>query len=297
MGAAASAPVLLYPVLDTDPVGYNEVVAGRRVADEVAGPTTFDRHVAQFRRCIEVFREATDGRGGITVHSSPFFRWTFLHDPFLDLWKEVARMGFDLVLHAHEDRRGGGTYFEDRARLERVIPKTADALRAAGLRVEVFRSGYCAFSNALTAVLEAAGVRLDLSAAPGIYNSSRDVDWRGGPDTAQRLDRLDFRATPPAVPSPVITVPIGWDGTGNTYAGHYLFNEVNTGDDLARVIDAIRARAERREMTQVVLFLCHTYGLDDPCQAEQARQFLCRERAALVGSHEILALPDESPVR
>jgi hypothetical protein len=84
----------------------------------------------------------------------------------------------------------------------------------------------------------------------------------------------DYRAVPPRRPSRVVTVPIGWDGEGSDYAGHYFFNERNTAAELRRVHRAIEARARRRGASQTVLFLCHTDGLCNDGWRAQARGFL-----------------------
>jgi hypothetical protein len=181
-----------------------------------------------------------------------------------------------------------------------VIPEAAAALRGAGLALAAFRSGYCAFSNAVVPILEGAGLSVDLSAAPGICNPVHDVDWRGGPDTAQRLDAVDYRATPPQHLSRVVTVPIGWDGRGDNYSGHYLFNERNSGADLARVYQAIDGRAQARGAEQVVLYLCHTSGLCDGDYAAQAVSFLNHVRDSLVGIQTITSkfpVPESASVR
>lgn len=292
-----AADLVLLPALDTDPLGYNAVVAGRVAADAVAGPAKLEPLYEWTSRSVEVFLAATGERGAVTVHTSPFFRRTFLTAPFLSLWHRVVAAGATLVLHAHEDRPGRGTYYDDATHLDRVIGGSATTLRRAGLSVMTFRSGYCAFSSAVIPILETHGLTFDLSAAPGIYNSERGVDWRGGPDTAQPIDRRDYRASPPAEPSAVITIPMGWDGDGHTYAGHYLFNELNEEDDLMRVCETVRFRARVRATRQVVLFLCHSYGMCDPKWSAQAARFLDRTRDALAGASDVRALIERTPTR
>jgi hypothetical protein len=281
--------VRLLPVLDTDPPGYNAVVSGRVTADDVAGPSVLSDRLAETERAIGVFLEITGGRGVVNVHTSPFFRSTFLTGPFLSLWHKVSAAGCDIALHAHEDRPGGRTWFHDRAEVDRVVAEASAKLREAGLTVRTFRSGYCAFSSRLVPVLEANGFDVDLSAAPGIVNRKRDVDWLGGPTTAQWLDARNYRAAPPRDPSRVLTVPIGWDGLPGGYAGHYLFNEVNTEADLARVYHEICRRAEHEGRPQTVLFLCHTYGLCDAAWRAQASRFLSAVRDDLVGLEAVRA--------
>jgi hypothetical protein len=275
--------IRLLPVLDTDPPGYNAVVSGRVAADDVAGSGVLSDRLTETERALEAFLEITGGRGVVNVHTSPFFRSTFLTEPFLSLWHKASSGGCDIALHAHEDRPGGRTWFHDRAHVARVVAECSAKLRKAGLTVRAFRSGYCAFSTHLVPILEANGLDVDLSAAPGIVNHERDVDWLGGPTTAQWLDARDYRAVPPREPSRVLTVPIGWDGWPGGYAGHYLFNEVNRVADLARVYHEICRRAEREGRSQTVLFLCHTYGLCDAAWRAQAGRFLSTVRDDLVG--------------
>lgn len=288
MSPAGGPAVRLVPVLDTDPAGYSAMIAGERAEDEITDPRAAGTCYADIRRSVEIFCEITDGRGIVTVHTSPFFRDTFLSAPYVDLWREASSRGVDLALHPHEDRRGGGTLYTDTAHLARVIPAAAQALRDGGLAVPAFRSGYCAFSNAVAPILERSGFAVDLSAAPGIYNPARGVDWRGGPDTTQLLDVVDYHAVPPRHPGRVVTVPIGWDGEGNDYTGHYFFNERNTAEDLGRVYRAIDARAQRRGTSQVVLYLCHTDGLCSDRWRSQAQSFLEGVQSQLIGVAGIL---------
>jgi hypothetical protein len=281
--------VRLLPVLDTDPLGYNAVVSGRLAADDVAGPSVLSDRLTETERALEAFLEITGGRGVVTVHTSPFFRSTFLADPFLSLWYKASASGCDIALHAHEDQPGGRTRFHDWAHVARVVAEGSAKLREAGLNVRTFRSGYCAFSTHLIPVLEASGLDVDLSAAPGIVNRERDVDWLGGPTTAQWLDARDYRVAPPREPSRVVTVPLGWDGRLGGYGGHYLFNEMNTDADLARVYREICGRAEHEGRPQTVLFLCHTYGLYDDAWRAQAARFLAAVRDDLVGIEAVKA--------
>lgn len=86
-------------------------------------------------------------------------------------------IGGELALHPHEDKLGGGTYYYDKQHMERIITEATLKIRNLNLPLNIFRSGYYAWSYHIFPILEKMDYRIDISCAPGIVNPDRDVNW------------------------------------------------------------------------------------------------------------------------
>jgi hypothetical protein len=172
-----------------------------------------------------------------------------------------------LALHPHEDLADGGTLYGDSGHLARVVGECLGLARASGLAITAFRSGGFAWNPALPAILDRAGIVLDLSPAPALRDPARGIDWP---------------AKDEAMPYPgtrVLAVPIGWSAAGNDLDRDYLFVERM---DLARLVsvwDRIRARVQRSGRPALVNLLSHGFGLSDPAWRALSLAFLDHIRA------------------
>ncbi|MBI4278183.1 MAG: hypothetical protein HY660_06975 [Armatimonadetes bacterium] len=262
----------LVPVIDADPEGYNQVIAGTRDARDVAD---FESYRAQVAAALDVLYTAARGEGAITIHTSPTYRTLFLEEPYLGLWRDAAARGVELLVHPHEDLPGGSVLVHDAAHMREVIQATCRRLRDAGLPPAGYRGGYFGFDTHLVATLEEAGLAVDFSSALGIANPARAVEWPADFLTAQPLCPRDYRHAACDHPrSRVLSVPLGWDGEVASLDGHSLFNERATMDELRRAWRAVAARAHRSGQPQAVNFLFHSGYMLDARWRDQAAAFI-----------------------
>lgn len=245
-GDAAEVSVIW--LIDADPPSG---LGGRGVYPEGGPPPD----TALMARRFDDIRSAVAAAAApavVTLHTSPRHRSVFFRAPYLETWQSLLDAGLALALHPHEECADGGNRYGDAAHLERVIRQGLAAARAAGLPVAAFRSGGFAWNPALPAILDAAGIALDLSPAPALRDPGRNIDW---PPQAEAAHHPGTR---------VLAVPIGWSGAGSDLDRDYLFVERMDLARLRAVWDAIRARVQRTGRPALCNLLSHGFGLSDP---------------------------------
>ncbi|WP_026379216.1 polysaccharide deacetylase family protein [Afifella pfennigii] len=231
----------------------------------------------------------TGGRAVVTLHTSPRYRSDFFQGPYPAIWRRLVAAGLALALHPHEERANGTTFYDDEKHLRQVIAASLQRARAAQIPLAAFRSGSFSFHPALPAILAEAGIGLDLSAGPGLFDKRRSIDW---PAAAAEPDFFSRKGLP------VLEVPLGWDGENAELDRNYLFNERTDLAGLIRVLDAISARGAARGRPELVNFLAHGFGIADPTWRRQAIAFLRHAEARgvrLLSAQEALRLHGPAP--
>ena len=231
----------------------------------------------------------------VTVHTSPRYRRTFLDAPYVDVWKSFQDAGAALVLHPHEERADGSTFYDDLPHVEHVIRSTSGLAAEKGLTFKAFRSGAFSFNPALPQVLVEAGIVVDLFAAPGLKNPKRNIDW---PEDFSKPDTFIESGVP------LLEIPLGWDGSESDLSANYLYNETMDYASLVRIWQTIVTAAKRSEQPPIINFLCHGFGLVRPDMAEQALSFIRymkSEGGHLIGLDDVPRLaaryPQAKPTR
>jgi len=270
--------VYLVILVDADPPGrYPEGRPGGRgfYPPGVSGASPdYAALRKQLDTALTVVAEHVAGHAVFTVHTSPLFRNQMFESPYISHWTRVLESGGELALHPHEDRPDGTTYFDDAVHLAHAVMSCVKAAADAGLPLAAFRTGFFAFNDSLPRTLERSGITVDLSPAPGINVPERGACWPEGFRSATYL--CPGRYTDLSCnhgKSRVISIPIGWDGTGRDLGKNYLFSERSTPDNLKRVWDALCERSHVEGSPQLVNFLCHGSGLMDAKYRTQAIDF------------------------
>lgn len=209
--------------------------------------------------------EAAECKAVVTLHTSPRYRTDFFEGPYPDIWRGLLDSGLELALHPHEERFDGSTFYDDPNHLRQVIGGSMDLAGKLGLPIAAFRSGTFSFHRAVPPMLAEAGIDVDLSAGPGLFDHQRNVAW-----PAESADPHHYARQGVAI----LGVPLGWDGGGCDLNKNYLFNERMDMAGLKRVFDAIRRRAEQSGRPQLVYFLAHGFGIADHAWRAQALSFV-----------------------
>jgi len=265
--------VYLVILVDADPPGQRFRDRGYFPPDASAGPPDFKVVSHRLENALDVIKQSLDGRAVFTVHTSPLYRNNMFREPYLSFWRKVVEAGGELALHAHEDRLNGKTYFDDQRHLESMVTTGSSLAADAGLALTSFRSGFFAFNDGLTSLLERAGLVVDLSCAPGVDVPERDAFWPREWKNAGYLCPQRFTDTECSHSmSSVLEIPLGWDGKGSDLGDHYLFNERSGLDRLKSVWCAMLERS-RTEGPLMANFLCHGSGLIEEKWKVQAVEF------------------------
>lgn len=256
--ATASPSVGVVLLIDSDPPsGHGDI--GLYPPDPAGAPVDSEVFWRRHAATKEFVREVTPGAAVVTVHTSQRYRLEMLADPFVSAWHELVELGSDLALHPHEERADGSSLYGDTEHLTSVVAKFTASAASEGLSFAAFRSGFFAFSTELPGILAEHGIGVDLSAAAGLVVPERGVSWPAGLETAYRF---------PDEPR-VLEIPLGWSGAGLDLSKDYLFNERQTLAGLKDVYEALRARALKTGVPQLVNLLCHGYGLAQPRYFDQ----------------------------
>lgn len=260
-----AAEVSVIWLIDADPPSG---LGGRGLYPALAGgpPPDAALMAQRFRDLMSAVAEA-GAPAVVTLHTSPRHRSVFLGAPYLEAWRACLDAGLALALHPHEDLPGGGNRYGDAAHLAGVVREALAVARRAGLAVTAFRSGGFAWNPALPEILDDAGIRLDLSPAPGLRAPDRNIDWPPQPEAAIHPG------------TGVLAVPIGWSGAGSDLDRDYLFVERMDLPRLAAVWDRIRDRVQRTGRPALCNLLSHGFGLSDPALRALSLRFLDHVRA------------------
>ena len=287
--------VYLVPTVDTDPRFYNNCIkSGKNVIGN-----NFIYEQWAIKKAIKIIQELMEGKAVFTIHTSPLFRNDFYTLPFLKLWEEVVMMGGELALHPHEDRMGGGTYYDDKEHMERIIKDTTLKIRNLSLPLYIFRSGYYAWSQGIPDILKKMDYKIDISCAPGIVNSDRDVNWIGAPRYACYYDKQKRNC----FEGSYFVIPLGWDGKGGRFEKNHLFCEKGSLNSLCHVWDTLVEEEEEVEVPsflKIVSFLYHTFALDDESVCNRITRFIeyvIKHNGVILTASEAKELYDKKTIK
>jgi len=260
--------IYLVPTIDTDPRFYNgNYVKGEK--EIIDDDLPYEKW--SIEKAIKIATQVMNGKAVFMIHTSPFFRSKFYRAPFINLWEEVLAIGGELALHPHEDKAGGGTYYYDKRHMERVINEFTLKIRNLGLPLNIFRSGYYAWSPYIPHILEKLDYKIDISCAPGIVNSNRDVNWSNAPRYAHYYNEQNKNQN--NCKTPFFVIPLGWDGKGHRFEENYLFSEKGSLNSLCRVWDTL-AEEEASSFPKIVSFLYHTFALNNESVCNRITRFI-----------------------
>jgi len=281
--------VYLVPTVDTDPRFYYDCLkSGKNI---IGNDFIYEQWA--IKKAIQITQELMEGKAVFTIHTSPLFRNEFYSPPFLKLWEAIVRIGGELALHPHEDRVGGGTFYDDKKHMERIIKDSTLKIRNLSLPLYIFRSGYYAWSKNISDILEKVDYKVDISCAPGIVNSDRDVNWIGAPRYACYYDKYKknhFEGS-------YFVIPLGWDGKGSRFEKNHLFCERGSLNSLYHVWDTL-VEEEVTSFPKIVSFLYHTYALDDEKICNRITKFIKyvkKHNGVILNASEAKELYDRTP--
>ena len=240
------------------------------------------------QREIEMAEKILGGRFIHFAHTSYRARDFFIKEPFLELWKKLARNGGDVGLHCHEDDPYKAYYYQDAFRMRSVITERAKAFRKAGLSVKSYRSGFLGFSNKIAEILEENNIYFDFSCEPGRYFTHEDYiisDWRGAPEYNYRMDYKDHRKEGK---SNIWEIPIG------ASRGKYLYFEKASLKDLEKIALDLKQRSLENKRDIVVSVLSHTYeyASQDRIKDIEAKLTLLKKYGTFLGLKELQDILD-----
>lgn len=274
--------------------------------------------LAKYARMRQIIDQHVGGAAAYCVLTGPVCRSRFFEAPFLDVWQGVKEGGGDLVLHPEEDlygpppgKQGDRSSYENIAHMEPIILGKAADMRARGLAFAAYRGGYHGFTPAIGRVVRKAGILIDLSCAPRIVWPEKAAAWADAPLSAYYMspETCDQRAAPDHA-NALFEIPFAWDGivpgTSRRFVigENYIINEFSNFLAMAKVWDAIIARRDKTNRSQIVSMVCHTFSMGQenferqladilsyvvthgghPVTPTQAKQIYDDERAAGAGS-------------
>lgn len=260
-----SADVLLIVNVDSDP-------------DPVSTYQEDDSILTKYSRMREIIGNHAGGAAAWTVLTGSLYRDRFYEGAFIPFWRELVAGGADLAIHPEEDLYGPGpgtgpdscSYYHTE-HMREVILSRAQKLRAAGLPVSVYRSGYHGFTPDIGAILKEAEIEIDLSCAPEIVWPEKAAAWGGAPLSAYYMSgacQSDIAKDGDA--NPLFEIPWAWDGVAPglsrrfVVGENYMINEFSNLGAMKRVWDAVVRRAAEKGEQQIVSMVCHTYTMGLP---------------------------------
>jgi len=262
------AEVYLVPSIDTDPRVYHKYVRGKEIIDN---DLTLTHEKWSVKKAIKIATQVMKGKCVFMIHTSPFFRSKFIRVPFMNLWEEVLAIGGELALHPQEDKVGGGTYYYDKRHMERVINEITMKIRNLNLPLNIFRSGYYAWSPYIAPILRKLNYKIDLSCAPGIVDPNRDVNWINAPRYAYYNNEQNKNQN--NCKTSFFVIPLGWDGKGHRFEENYLFCEKGSLNSLCRVWDTL-VEEKISSFPKIVSFLYHASTIDDESICNRIARFI-----------------------
>ena len=159
--------------------------------------------------------------------------------------------------------------------MQAIICQKRDELLAGGIRPTSFRMGLDAFDDCIPALLENAGIYVDLSAAPGVDRWYWRAGWRDTPLSAYYLCPVHYADVGCGhTKSQVLEIPWGNDGRGENFAENFLYNEASTLAVNERVWDEILRRADAVSAPQFVYSLLHLSTMSNTQEKQKFVKFL-----------------------
>jgi len=236
----------------------------------------------KYRFAMDFLRNAVGGKAAVCVHTSPRYRDRFFQPAYLAFWRQWGAMGGELLLHPEEDgyqdslaSAGTAPRYLDRDYIKGVILSKIHQMKEQGLEFSAFRGGFFGMTEPLADILWDAGIRADLSAAPGLHRPERAVDWRNASETAYFTSPGAYlRPAAEPLSQRLFEIPLGWDGLGVDLGRNYLFHERSNFRRLSRVWDRVIERAASRNRCEIVYLLCHTYSMFNTRMTLQLEEIL-----------------------
>lgn len=202
---------------------------------------------------IDLAQHSLDGKFIHFIHTSPRVRTFFLEEPFMSLWKKIISNKGDIGLHCHEEDPYKEYYFQDTAKMDRIIGECLSYLREDGLDVIAYRGGFLAFCAELIPILERNCLQFDFSCEPQrflVHNQTVVSDWRGAPASFYRMSYRDHRRPGS---SNIFEIPIG------SYQEQYLYFEKSSAQMLEVIASSLKEKSNKENKDIVVSALTHTY--------------------------------------
>jgi hypothetical protein len=281
--------IFVVPVVDVNWLVYAPFDPAR---DFRVDPPNVEQSISDTRRLNAELRDLTDGKFILTPHSGTYCRTAYYEGEILDVYGEAIAGGAEIAVHLHEEIKGVGTRYAEWDHVSAMFHDCKARLTAAGIHPVAYRGGHYAYHPFMNGLLEANEIFADYSACPGMNYPEREAVWTEAKMSAAYLPEN------PRIPwagqrrSNVLEIPIGSDGLGSAYK-NILHVEQSELDNLARVWDAIVARAEAEGRPQVVHCLFHTASVGEPKWLERYRRFLemvPRRRGQFVTTSEARAI-------
>jgi hypothetical protein len=270
MHATDSPEILLVPVVDVNWLVFAPFDPGR---DFRIDPPKVERSIGETRELGRLMLELTAGRAVLTPHSGTYCRTGYYEEPMLEVYREWVERGAEVAVHLHEEIKGGGVRFGEEDHVREVFADCHRRLVAGGIVPVAYRGGHNAYAPFMNDLLEAHGIRIDLSCLPGLDKPDREAVWTEGGFSAYRLPKNPRQAVAQGVPSSIVEIPIGSDGAGTDYR-NFLQIEQSELDNHQRVWGVIRNRAQREGKAQIVHMLFHTGSMGRPDWVERLIAFL-----------------------
>jgi hypothetical protein len=250
----ARADVLVVPVIDVNWLVYAPFDPAR---DFRIDPPRVKESVGETRLVTTVLAELTGGKALFTPHSGTYCRTGYFEEPMLAVYREALAGGAELGINLHEEIKGAGTRYHERAHVEAMLADCQRRLRSAGIEAVAYRGGHYAYAPFMNEVLPAHGIFIDCSSAPGADFPEREAIWKHGETSGHYLPENPRLAAAGQQRSRVFEIPIGSDGKGAAYR-NILHVEQSDAANLKRVWNAVRDRAVWQARSQIVHLLFHT---------------------------------------
>ncbi|NPV70820.1 MAG: hypothetical protein HPY55_09280 [Firmicutes bacterium] len=230
----------------------------------------------EIEKMTELMKKLVGGRFTFAAHTGTYCRDAFLKEPFLGLWRNALTAGAEVLVHTHEEIAGKGTLYGDKDHMEQVVECAYRTLSDQGVRPVGYRGGLYAYAPFMTELLESLGLFIDMSAAPGVNEPSKQATWAGAPYSAYYLCRVDkTHGECGDERSKVLEIPLGADGFGGEQRNVlYVDGDLQDLDNLNRIWDTITGRARNSGTPQIIHFLVHTITASNPSMLERLLRFV-----------------------
>jgi hypothetical protein len=264
------AKVYLVPLIDVNWLVYAPFDPGR---DFRVDPPKVEQSIGETRQLNREMRDLTGGKFILTPHSGTYCRTGYYEGEMLEVYQEAVAGGAELAVHLHEEIKGQGTRYDEWDHMEAMFVDCKERLEGAGIEPVAYRGGHYAYHPFMNKLLPENGVFIDCSCAPGLEEPTREAIWTHAALSA------DYLPDDPRLPaagqrrSSVFEIPIGCDGAGAAYR-NLLHVEQSDMQNLARIWDALLARADQQGTPQIIHSLFHTGSVGKPEWIERYREFL-----------------------
>jgi hypothetical protein len=284
--------IFLVPLIDVNWLVYAPFDPGR---DFRVDPPKVEQSVGETRGLGREMRDLTDGKFILTPHSGTYCRTGYYEGAMLDVYREAVEHGAEVAVHLHEEIKGQGTRYADRAHVQAMVLDCKQRLQSAGVDPIAYRGGHYAYHPFMNELLPANGIFFDYSCAPGLNYPEREAIWTEARLTADFLPADPRRPADGQPRSRVFEIPIGCDGEGAQYR-NLLHIEQSDLANLERIWEVISDRADATGSPQIVHSLFHTGSVGDAEWLKRYRAFLemvPRRGGAFVTTVEAKRLFDE----